>query len=87
MNSLIKNLPLTATREEILENLNYFKLAALNYATNQITSHNSQHLEPKEVKTLTDIVLSLEDTVTSQQSEGKQARTIQKILDKYNDPA
>lgn len=77
-------LTLTATREEIIQRLNDFKVTSLNYAYDTITHPNAQHLEPREVKQLTDIVLSLEDSiVNNDQSEGKQARTIRRLLDRY----
>lgn len=73
-----------ATQEEILEHLNSFKIQALNYAVKVISGPNSQHLEPREVKSLTDIVLSLEDSIKSNSSEGSQARKIQQLLSRYS---
>ena len=76
-------LSITATTEEILANLNLFKIYALNYAVDTMTNENSQHLEPREVKQLTDIVLSLEDSISVEDTEGKQARTVQRLLSRY----
>ena len=81
---MTQKLSLTATREEIIARLSEFKIHALNYAHSTISDPNIQHMEPREVKQLTDIVLSLEDSiVNSDQSEGKQARTVRRLLDRY----
>jgi hypothetical protein len=56
---------------------------ALNLSTTIISNDNAKYLEPKEVKTLTDIVLNLEDSITIEDTEGKFARKTQRILDKY----
>lgn len=79
----MNKLPIDASQKEILENLNSFKIYALNYAMATITDSNAQHLEPREVKQLVDIVLSLEDSISIDDSEGKQARTVKRLLDRY----
>lgn len=79
-----KVLTTQATQEEIIAHLNSFKIKALNYAVNTISGPNSHHLEPREVKSLTDIVLSLEDSIKSNSSEGSQARKVQQLLARYS---
>lgn len=76
-------LPIDASQADILNHLNTFKVHALNYAMNTITDKNAVHLEPREVKQLVDIVLSLEDSIKIDDTEGKQARTIKRLLDRY----
>lgn len=76
-------LSIDASQAEILKHLNDFKVHALNYAMNTMTDKNAVHLEPKEVKSLVDIVLSLEDSIKIDETEGKQARTIKRLLDRY----
>lgn len=74
-----------ATQEEILEHLNSFKIQALNYAVKTISDPDiARMIEPREVKQLTDIVLSLEDSIKSNGSEGSQARKIRLLLDRYS---
>ena len=76
-------LTLEASTEEIIAKLNHFKIHALNFATETMTNENAKHLEPREVKQLTDIVLSLEDSINLEDSEGKQARTVKRLFDRY----
>lgn len=76
-------LAIDASQADILKNLNSFKIHALNYALGTITHPNAEHLEPREVKSLVDIVLSLEDSIKIDDTEGKQARTIKRLLDRY----
>ncbi len=77
-------LPIDASQADILKNLNSFKILALNYAVNTMANDNSIHLEPREVKSLVDIVLSLEDSIKIEDSEGKQVRTVQRLLARYS---
>jgi peptidoglycan hydrolase-like protein with peptidoglycan-binding domain len=79
----LEPLPLEASREQILARLGEFKVTALNIAVTQLTDQNAHLMEPREVKQLTDLVLSLEDTIRETPSEGKEVRTIQRLLDKY----
>lgn len=76
-------LPIDASQAEILLSLNTFKIHALNYAMGTITHPNAEHLEPREVKSLVDIVLSLEDSIQIEDTEGKQARTIKRLMERY----
>lgn len=76
-------IPIDASTEEILLSLQLFKIHALNYAQKTITHANSEHLEPREVKALVDIVLSLEDSIKVDDTEGKQVRTVKRLLDRY----
>ena len=76
-------LTIDASQADILKYLNDFKVHALNYAMNTMTDKNAVHLEPREVKSLVDIVLSLEDSIKIDDTEGKQARTIKRLLDRY----
>lgn len=76
-------LPIDASQKEILLSLSLFKVHALNYAMKTITHANSEHLEPREVKALVDIVLSLEDSISIDDTEGKQARTVKRLMDRY----
>jgi hypothetical protein len=76
-------LPIDASQAEILLSLNTFKIHALNYAMGTITHSNAEHLEPREVKALVDIVLSLEDSIHIEDTEGKQARTIKRLMERY----
>lgn len=78
-----KELPLDASTEDILKHLGIYKIHALNFALKTMTDTNAVHLEPKEVKILTDIVLSLEDSISVEDSEGKQARTVKRLFDRY----
>ncbi len=77
-------LQLTASTEDIKSNLNLIKIKALNLADKLVSGPNAEHLEPRELKTLVDTVLSIEDSYKETgPSEGEQARKIKRILDKY----
>jgi len=84
--NLVTPLPVSATREQILNNINAFKIKALNYSLEQF-SHPStiQNLEVREAKQLTDLVLTLEDSLRTplESTEGSKTRLVQKLLDKY----
>ncbi len=77
--------PLTTkpSRELVLEHLEHFKVQAMNFALATMTNKDSKYLEPKEVKTLTDMVLNLEDSIRQTVPEGQQARAVHRLLDKY----
>ncbi len=80
----IDPLPKTPSRDLVLKHLEHFKVQALNYSLGVITDYNAKHLEPREVKTLVDLVLNLEDSVRSSAPEGQQARAVHRLLDKYS---
>ena len=80
-----QKLPKNASIEDIKSRLQDFKIVALNLIVSQIENPNAQHLEPKEIKTLTDVALNLEDSYTHSEGEGEQARKIKRLLEKYGD--
>ena len=81
----LSQLPTNASVEEIKEHLQIYKIHTINILTRQIVNPNSIHLEPKELKTMTDTILNLEDSYSNTVGEGEQARRISRILDKYGD--
>ena len=81
----IPQLPLEPSREQVLQHIGYFKATAMNLAMKQVTGKDAQYLEPRELKSLTDIVLNLEDSIKTQAGEGEEARAIVRMLDKYAD--
>lgn len=74
-----------ASQADILTHLGHFKIQALNYSMATITGKDAKYLEPKEVKSLTDMVLNLEDSIKNSMPEGQQVRTVKRLLDKYAD--
>jgi len=70
--------------EDIKAHINTFKIKALNLAMRQISDLNSIHLEPREIKTLVEVTLNIEDSLATQKGEGEQARQIKRLLDKYS---
>ena len=81
MNSLDK----TASKEEVLKRISSLKITALNLITKKLTENDSKYLEPREIKTLIDTNLSIEDSVRDEQTEGSHARAIKRLMDKYGD--
>ena len=82
----ITPLPLEATRDEILLNINALKIKALNYSLSKFNQPLvNQNLDIREAKQLTDLVLTLEDSLRTplEGTEGSKARLVQKLLDKY----
>jgi hypothetical protein len=79
----MKSLSTVATKEDILAHISDLKIHAINLITHKLTHNDAKYMEPRELKTLTDTALSIEDSVRSTVSEGSQARTIQRLLDKY----
>ena len=77
-------LPETPTLEEILAHINTFKVKALNLAMSKVTDVDANMLEPREIKTLVDLAINIEDSLEYRGEEGKQARLIQKLLTKYD---
>lgn len=73
------------TLQDIRKDIEKFKVTALTLASAQITNVNAIHLEPRELKTLVDIVLNIEDSYKNSINEGEQARKIKRLLDKYTD--
>jgi hypothetical protein len=78
-----KPLSLQATKQEILARLDDYKITALNLTYEKITHQDAKYYEPRDIKVLTDIVLSIEDSFGDKLTEGAQVRTIQLLLDRY----
>ena len=83
----MNSLTLAATKDDIISHLSLLKIHALNLITDKIVHPDAKYMEPRELKTLTDTALSIEDSVRATVSEGAQARNIQRLLDKYSIPA
>ena len=83
----MNSLTLAATKDDIIAHLSLLKIHALNLITDKIVHPDAKYMEPRELKTLTDTALSIEDSVRATVSEGAQARNIQRLLDKYSIPA
>jgi len=82
----ITPLALEATREEVLLNINALKIKALNYSLSKFNHPLAeQNLDIREAKQLTDLVLTLEDSLRTplEGTEGSKVRLVQKLLDKY----
>ena len=79
----MNSLTLAATKDDIISHLSLLKIHALNLITDKIVHPDAKYMEPRELKTLTDTALSIEDSVRATVSEGAQARNIQRLLDKY----
>jgi len=75
----------SASLEDIKTRLQEFKITALNLIVNQVNDPNAKYLEPKEIKTLTDVALNLEDSYKNTEGEGEAARKIKRLLDQYGD--
>lgn len=72
--------------ESIKNNIDTIKTKTIDIVLRTVNHPDSQYLEPKDLKTLTDVVLNIEDSLNSSVDEGQQARKIQRVLDKYNSP-
>ena len=82
----MNSLKLSASKEELLKHIGELKIKALNLVTAKLNHEDAQYLEPKEVKILIDTTLVIEDSLRSTSTEGSQARTVQRLLDKYSTP-
>jgi len=71
------------TLEEVKQDINSFKQKALTLCLNTVIHPDAKYLEPREIKTLTDVVLNLEDSYKNQSTEGETARKITRLLSKY----
>lgn len=59
---------------------------ALSIVNSQLFSPNSSQLDPKELKTLVDITLNLEDSYRHPPiGEGENVRKLKRLVDKYSD--
>jgi len=72
--------------EDIKSDINSIKTKTIALVLNTVNHPDSQYLEPRDLKTLTDVVLNIEDSLNSHVDEGQQARKIQRVLAKYNSP-
>ncbi len=72
---------------DVMQSIATIKLQSLNIITHKLST-NQNYLEPRELKILADTALSIEDSITDpdSQSEGEQARKMQRLLDKYGTP-
>jgi len=70
--------------EEIKSNIAIFKERTISLALNTVKHPDAKYLEPKELKTLTDVILNIEDSYKNIVNEGETARKINRLLSKYS---
>jgi len=70
--------------EIVRSNIDIFKEKTLELATRAVTDNNARYLEPRELKTYTDIVINIEDSLKNNTNEGETARKITRLLNKYS---
>jgi len=80
---MIAHLKDTADRQDIIENLNLFKIHALNLLTDAISNGNAQHLEPNELKTLVTTGLSLEASLDRNLLVDEEDEPLIELIEKY----
>ena len=72
-----------ASTEDIKKRINSLKIRALNLSSELLTNNNAQYLEAREIKTITDVILNMEDSISDEDSEGTWTRKAGRLLDKY----
>lgn len=70
--------------DDIKLNIATFKEKTVTLALNTVTHPDAKYLEPKDLKTLTDVILNIEDSYSNIVNEGETARKITRLLSKYS---